>query len=250
MAVGAPYDVLVYVLAYGGLRWGEAVAHKRKRFDEVRGRLKVAESIAEVNGILHWGATKTHARRSVVLPGFLRAMVRAHLDDRVPLDPEALLFAGAKGGPLRGTSFRKGRWAPALRAARLPDEFRIHDLRHTCAALLIAENANPKLVQAHLATRRSPSPSTATATYSPTTWSGSPMPWMRAGQGQPCRKRPSDRWRLHDFAEARAKRSGDRIGRIDQIAGRCLSSLGALASPGPLLRHFGDDASSLEDLLQ
>lgn len=149
-AISEPFDVLVYVLAYGGLRWGEAVALKRRRFDEVRGRLEVAESLAEVNGILHWGPTKTHARRSVVLPGFLRAMVRDHLAERVDAGLDALMFTGAKGGPMRGTNFRKGRWAPALRAAGLPDALRIHDLRHTCAALLIAENANPKLVQAHL----------------------------------------------------------------------------------------------------
>lgn len=36
------------------------------------------------------------------------------------------------------------------RVLNLPRELRIHDLRHTCAALLIAENASPKLIQAHL----------------------------------------------------------------------------------------------------
>ena len=40
------------------------------------------------------------------------------------------------------------RW-PALESAGIED-LRVHDLRHTCASLLIATGANPKAVQAHL----------------------------------------------------------------------------------------------------
>jgi integrase len=39
---------------------------------------------------------------------------------------------------------------PALRAAGLPERFRIHDLRHTCASLLIAQAEYPKAIQEHL----------------------------------------------------------------------------------------------------
>ena len=35
---------------------------------------------------------------------------------------------------------------PAVRRAGLPDETRFHDLRHTCAALLIALGAHPKAI--------------------------------------------------------------------------------------------------------
>jgi integrase len=35
-------------------------------------------------------------------------------------------------------------------AAGLPDDLRIHDLRHTNAALLIAQGAHPKAIQTHL----------------------------------------------------------------------------------------------------
>jgi integrase len=37
-AVHDRYRVLVYVLAYGGLRWGEAAALRRRRVDVLRGR--------------------------------------------------------------------------------------------------------------------------------------------------------------------------------------------------------------------
>lgn len=62
------YRTLVYVLAYGGLRWGEAAAIRRRRCDLLRGRIEVAESLAEVGAELHFGHTKTHQARNVTLP--------------------------------------------------------------------------------------------------------------------------------------------------------------------------------------
>jgi len=64
-----PYGTLVYLLAYGGLRWGEATAIRRKRCDLLRSRIEVAESLSEVHGTLHFGPTKTYRRRMVNLPG-------------------------------------------------------------------------------------------------------------------------------------------------------------------------------------
>ena len=39
---------------------------------------------------------------------------------------------------------------PAVRRADVPDGLRFHDLRHTCAALLIANGAHPKEMQERL----------------------------------------------------------------------------------------------------
>lgn len=143
------YATLIDVLAYGGLRWGEAAALRRRRCDLLRGRLEVAESLAEVGAQLHFGPTKTHQARTVALPRFLRDMLAEHFEC-VPADPEALVFTAPAGGPLRLTNFRRRVWVPALRAVGLPEGVRIHDLRHTCVALLIARGAHPKAVQEHL----------------------------------------------------------------------------------------------------
>ncbi|MEA2000482.1 MAG: site-specific integrase [Actinomycetota bacterium] len=145
-----PYGTLVYLLAYGGLRWGEAAAVRRKRCDLLRSRIEVAESLSEARGMLHFGATKTYRRRMVIIPGFLRELMAEHLVREVDNDPTALVFTSPHGTPLRNSNFRRQVWYKAVADAGLPDGLRIHDLRHTCAALLIAQGAHPKAIQVHL----------------------------------------------------------------------------------------------------
>jgi len=41
-------------------------------------------------------------------------------------------------------------FAPAVRTAGIVEGFRIHDLRHTCAALLIAQGAGPREIAERL----------------------------------------------------------------------------------------------------
>ncbi|CAN5808031.1 site-specific integrase [soil metagenome] len=149
-AIQPPYATLVYLLAYGGLRWGEAVALRRKRCHLLRSRVEVAESLAEARGRLDFGTTKTHQRRMVVIPGFLRELLAAHLAARVGDDQEALVFTSREGQPLRNSNFRRRVWHRATAEAGLAEGLRIHDLRHTCASLLIAQGAHPKAIQVHL----------------------------------------------------------------------------------------------------
>jgi integrase len=148
-AVPRRYRALIYVLAYGGLRWGEAAALRRKRIDSDSARITVAESLADVNGILHFGETKTNRIRNVAIPAFLVEGLRAHLDT-IQEDQEALVFTAPKGSPLRISNFRRRVWWPGLERAGLPHELRIHDLRHTCATMLISRGVHPKAIQHHL----------------------------------------------------------------------------------------------------
>jgi integrase len=54
-AIAPRYRVLVYFLAYTGVRFGEAVALRVKRLDLLRGRCEVVESATEVGSALVWG---------------------------------------------------------------------------------------------------------------------------------------------------------------------------------------------------
>lgn len=56
-----------------------------------------------------------------------------------------LIFASETGAPLDRRYLTSRRFKPLLKRAGLP-EIRFHDLRHTCAMLLLGSNVNPKIV--------------------------------------------------------------------------------------------------------
>lgn len=87
------YGTLVYLLAYGGLRWGEVAALRRRRCDLLRRRLEVAEAVSDVNGRLVYGPTKTFERRWVRLPDFLVERLARDLEEVGP-DPDEFVFHG------------------------------------------------------------------------------------------------------------------------------------------------------------
>jgi integrase len=57
-----------------------------------------------------------------------------------------LVFATGKGSPLNAQNMINRHFKPLLKDAGLPN-IRLHDLRHTCATLLLGRDVNPKLVQ-------------------------------------------------------------------------------------------------------
>jgi integrase len=151
-ATNAPYDTLIHVLAYTGLRFGEAAALRRNDCELHRNRLRVDESLAEVNGRLYFGAPKNHQRRYVVVPPFLTTLLRRHLEQHVAVDAQSLVFTSPTGGPLRYGNFARRVWKPALDRADIASTG-LHALRHTYASLLIAHGAPIKAVQAQLGHR-------------------------------------------------------------------------------------------------
>ncbi len=141
---------VILTAGYLGLRWGELAGLRRKRYNALKSTVEIVEILTEVGGRLDFGPPKTKAsRRQVSLPAFLADIVADVLAER-PSGGEELIFVGRDGGPLRRTNFRKRHWIPALEKAGLATNVRFHDLRHTCAALLIAQNAHPKEIQARL----------------------------------------------------------------------------------------------------
>ncbi len=65
--------LVVLVLAYCGLRWGEMAALRVSRLDLMRRRIDVAESVTELSdSTLDWGLPKSHERRWVPGAAFPR----------------------------------------------------------------------------------------------------------------------------------------------------------------------------------
>ena len=149
-AVPDRYVALIYTLAYGGIRAGEAVALRRRRINLLRNEFVVAESATEVHGQLVFGETKNRITRTITIPRFLREMYEDHLTLYADPAGESLVFTSTDGEPLRLSNFRNRVWRSALREAQLPENLRIHDLRHTAASLLISQGVHPRFVQEHL----------------------------------------------------------------------------------------------------
>jgi integrase len=100
--------VLVRLLAYGGLRVGEALALRWSDVDLPRGMLTVRQSVEDSTGPLTIGPTKTYATRTITLPTALVA-------DLARLETDGLVFANRAGGYLRYGNWRRDCWNPALK---------------------------------------------------------------------------------------------------------------------------------------
>jgi len=159
-AIVEPYGTLVRFAAYTGLRAGEIGALRVGRVDLMRGMVDVREAFAEVHGEMILGDTKTHQRRSVPLPRFLCDELAAYLaKEGVAADRSAFVFRSPTKvphrvpedrKPLRNSNFYPRIFKPAIRAAGIERHVRFHDLRHTCAALLISQGAHPRALMERL----------------------------------------------------------------------------------------------------
>jgi integrase len=137
------YRTLVLVLAYCGLRWGEATGLRVRDVDLMRRRLHVQQAAVEISGKITYGTPKTHQSREVSLPAFLYDDVVTATSGK---GPDALVFTSPEGGPISISNFRSRTWLPALKRSGLI-HMRIHDLRHVAASLAVESGANIKGVQ-------------------------------------------------------------------------------------------------------
>ena len=153
------YSTMIFFAAYTGMRAGEIEALRVSRLNLLKGTVDVVESLGEIEGEgLVFGPTKTYQRRTVRLPRFLCDMLAAHLAGR-SLTPDSLVFTAPGGGPIRHHNFYSRQFRPAVKRiverqqegeGSFPAALRFHDLRHTCAALLVAQGAHPRAIMERL----------------------------------------------------------------------------------------------------
>lgn len=140
---------LITLLAYTGLRWGEAVALRVNSIDQLRRRIHVTESATEVGGQLIFDRPKNHRARVVIPPASIMDEIATHITRFSA--PDGLVFTSPNGHPLRSPNFRRSVWTPAVGDLTLDfpdlDGLRIHDLRHTAASLALSCGANMKAIQ-------------------------------------------------------------------------------------------------------
>lgn len=138
------HSTLIRLLAYTGLRWGEATALRSQDISLVRRRITIERNAVLVNGQTVVGTPKTYQRRVVPYPEFLDSALRVAIGTR---GSEELVFPNPLGVHLVTPTTRNNSWFDkALTTANL-STMTIHDLRHTAASLAVSAGANVKAVQ-------------------------------------------------------------------------------------------------------
>ncbi|GAA4192691.1 tyrosine-type recombinase/integrase [Microbispora amethystogenes] len=146
------FRALVLLATFASLRWGEVSALRRSDLDLDAGTVRVRAAFVERStGELVLGAPKSKAGRRVVgIPQGIAPALREHLATYVQDDPGALLFPGAKGGPLRRSGFNtRTRWVDVVKEMGLPG-LHFHDLRHTGNMLAAESGAGLKDLMARM----------------------------------------------------------------------------------------------------
>jgi integrase len=139
-----------------GLRQGELLALKWEDVD-LEGEyptLQVRRSLSETRGRRSFEAPKSGRGRLLRLSRRAISALRAHrkrqLEERMRKaglwEDHGLVFPSEVGTPMSGRNLYRAFKIRAKRSS-LPQTLRFHDLRHTCATLLLKQGVNPKFVQ-------------------------------------------------------------------------------------------------------
>jgi integrase len=153
-AAGDRLEALYVLAVTTGLRQGELLGLKWDDVDLDEGTLRVRRTLTTAKGGPLLAAPKTKgSRRTVRLSQTALQALKSHLNCQLGEIEEVgdrwrengLIFASETGEPLDRRLITTHRFKPLLKRAVLP-EIRFHDLRHTCATLLLSKNVNPKVV--------------------------------------------------------------------------------------------------------
>ncbi|MBT8162728.1 site-specific integrase [Arthrobacter terricola] len=146
LAAASKYPALVLVLAYCGLRWGEATGLRVKHVDMLRRRFMIEENAVQVGSLIEVGTPKNHKKRTVPFPRFLEEQLARQCEGKRRDD---LVFPGENGHHLRLARVHEDNmswFAGAVKRAGVP-RVTPHDLRHSAASFAVSAGANVKAVQ-------------------------------------------------------------------------------------------------------
>lgn len=138
-----------------GMREGELLALRWRDVDLEAGHVQVRNTLQKLPGQPPVIApVKTdYSRRKITLATTTVEVLRSHrarqLEERLAMGPAwedwELVFCTTVGTPLNGKNLLQRGLRPILKRADLPP-LRVHDLRHTCATLLLLQGVHPKIV--------------------------------------------------------------------------------------------------------
>ena len=134
-----------------GLRPSEAIALKWSDLDLTSSGLSVRRTVTRrKGGGWYFGEPKTaKSRRHMEIPTSLVSLLLEHRKGTYPSE-HGLVFPNVNGEPLYEHNLARRNYKRVLARAGLPSTFRLYDLRHTCATLLLLAGVHPKVVSERL----------------------------------------------------------------------------------------------------
>lgn len=135
--------LIIRFAGFTGLRAGEIAALRVSALDFNSRQVRILASASEAYGKLQFGPPKNWRRRSVPLPRRLAEELSTHITER---KPSALVFTSSRGTPVRQSNFHARHFKPAALRVGVDSRVRFHDLRHSYAAMLIAQGAHPRAI--------------------------------------------------------------------------------------------------------
>jgi integrase len=141
------WQPLVMLLAGSGIRWGEAAALTIGDVDTEGLAIRVVKSVDKRDQVKPTKSGKS--RRTVALPAEVIEELEPLMEDRKRTDR---LFVPPKGGILRHRTFYRDIWLKkSVANSGIREPFpRLHDLRHSHVAWLIAAGVSLPVIQARL----------------------------------------------------------------------------------------------------
>jgi len=150
---GDRLEALYSVALTMGLRQGEALALTWEDIDLKLGYMRISKQLQRIHGSPQFVEPKTErSRRTLAMPPMITQALRDHAlrqnQERFHAGERwvehGLVFTTPIGTPLDGTAVTKA-FHRALETAGLPQR-RFHDLRHSCATLLMVQGVSPRVV--------------------------------------------------------------------------------------------------------
>jgi integrase len=153
-ARGNRFEALYILALHRGLREGELLGLRWDDIDFEKGALSVRRTLSLTRNGPIFEAPKGGTGRSVKLTSSCIEALKHHKtaqnQERLMIGAEwqnmGLVFPNRRGGPMRSYTLTGGSFKRIIQRTELPN-IRLHDLRHTCATLLLSKGVHPKLVQ-------------------------------------------------------------------------------------------------------
>jgi integrase len=153
-ARGDRFEALYVVALHCGLREGELLGLRWEDVDLAAGTLSVRRTLSQARIGHMFEAPKNGNGRNVRLTsGAVEALKRHRAGqngEQIRMgslwQDHGLVFPSQRGTTMNASNLTARSFKSLLKRAGLPD-IRLHDLRHTCATLLLSEGVHPKFVQ-------------------------------------------------------------------------------------------------------